>query len=211
MRRSLATPWRNVGCARLHCLHILLLHLLSSRQAALHRWLRGGPRACSSSQHSTVASTAKTTPRPLLVPPGHPNRGRGPLSGSSQPTTAASPASAAIVRQPPPLLTGDHAQRLAQSVSQQVIRVFHLAAPHSGLLSSAARKRLGPKAPLSCATSIVRSISRRSHRGRSAAGGRRSASPLLNGGSAQSRQSSTSCQRRSIVVASITSSSETPV
>ena len=35
--------------------------------------------------------------------------------------------------------------------------------------------------------------------------------PLLKGGSVQSRQSRTSCQRRSIVVASITSSSEAPV
>src|SRR2546430_16361893 len=35
--------------------------------------------------------------------------------------------------------------------------------------------------------------------------------PLPNGACSQSRQSSTNCQRRSITVASITSSSETPV
>jgi hypothetical protein len=35
--------------------------------------------------------------------------------------------------------------------------------------------------------------------------------PLANGGWSTSRQSSTNCQRRSITVASITSSSEAPV
>jgi hypothetical protein len=83
-------------------------------------------------------------------------------------------------------------------------------APQIGLLSSAARNARPPKPPRRSASATVRSTSRRSA-SRSISRRRNATSvPLLNGGRLASRQSSTSCQRRSIVVASITSSSEQP-
>jgi len=82
-------------------------------------------------------------------------------------------------------------------------------APHSGEESSAARSARAPNPFVAAASTTVRSISRRSRffsisRLRNA-----TRVPLENGGSSAFMQSRTSCQRRSITVASITSSSLT--
>jgi hypothetical protein len=83
-------------------------------------------------------------------------------------------------------------------------------APHSGLLSKAARNARLPKPPRDAASATVRSTRRRSSPCSISRCRNATSVPLLNGGSDWSRQSSTSCQRRSIAVASTTSSSEHP-
>ena len=84
-------------------------------------------------------------------------------------------------------------------------------APHSGDESSAARSARAPNPPVRAASSTVRSISRRSRFFSISRLRNPTRVPLENGGSSAFMQSRTSCQRRSITVASITSSSLTPV
>jgi hypothetical protein len=86
-----------------------------------------------------------------------------------------------------------------------------LPAPHKGLASNAARNARAPNPPEARASWMVRSTSRRSSWWAISRARNPTSVPLLNGGRSASRQSNTSCQRRSITVASITSSSEAPV
>jgi hypothetical protein len=88
---------------------------------------------------------------------------------------------------------------------------FTRPAPHNGEESSAARSARAPNPFLAAANSTVRSTSHRS-RLRSISRARNETKvPFENGDAPASKQSSTSYQRRSITVASITSSSLAPV
>jgi hypothetical protein len=82
-------------------------------------------------------------------------------------------------------------------------------APHNGLESSAARSARAPNPFVRAASSTVRSTSRRSRSDSISRLRNPTRAPLENGGSSAPMQSRTSCQRRSITVASITSSSLT--
>ena len=84
-------------------------------------------------------------------------------------------------------------------------------APHNGDESSAARSARAPNPFVAAASSTVRSISRRSRLCSISRARNPTRVPFENGGSSAPMQSSTSCHRRSITVASITSSSLTPV
>jgi hypothetical protein len=114
-------------------------------------------------------------------------------------------------RQPPPLLPRDDAQRLAQGVTQQVDGVLHppRAPQWAGIQRRSQRPVAKPTVGLASAT--VCSTSRRSSPWAISRARKPTSVPLENGGWVASRQSNTSCQRRSITVASITSSSEAPV
>jgi hypothetical protein len=85
-------------------------------------------------------------------------------------------------------------------------------APHSGLASNAARSFPAAGRPaLSAYSSTVRSTSRRSRSAAISLARKATSVPFENGAVAWSMQSRTSCQRRSITVASSTSSSLAPV
>jgi hypothetical protein len=86
-----------------------------------------------------------------------------------------------------------------------------LPAPHNGLASNAARNARSPNPPLALASATVCSTSRRSSPAAISRARKPTSVPLENGARSASRQSNTSCQRRSITVASITSSSLAPV
>ena len=168
---------------------------------------------------------AVSTPASLEGIPARPKRRSAPwlaAAGSSQsrssaafrllPVATLAPVLRRQFRQPPPLLTGDRAQRLPQGMPQQVRRCLPPDSPPTrGLLSSAARRPRGLTPPCCCARSTVRSISRRSRSCAISARRKPTSVPLLNGTASLSRQASTSCQRRSSWLASITSSSDTPV
>jgi hypothetical protein len=85
-------------------------------------------------------------------------------------------------------------------------------APHSGLESNAARSRPAATRPVACPYNpTVRSTNRRSKLCSISRARKPTSVVFENGACAWSMQSSTSCQRRSITVASSTSSSEAPV
>ena len=86
-----------------------------------------------------------------------------------------------------------------------------LPAPHNGEESNAARSRPPEKPPLLRATSTVRSIRRRSRSLAMSLLRKFTRLHLEKGGSSAPRRSRTNCQRRSMTIASIASSSETPL
>ena len=116
------------------------------------------------------------------------------------------------LRQPPPLLTHQHTQNLAEGVTQKVDRVLHPPGPHKGLESNATRTCRAARVPMSLAyNATVRSTSRRSSADPISRLRKLTSVALENGAVAWSMQSSTSCQRRSITLASTASASEAPL
>ena len=125
MRRSLATPWRKhrlavgVGCA----------HPAPAPGGPPPDW---PPRSAARPRHCAGPRRLPPPPAcarieaqaPAPAPPDRPSPDPAPLSGCCRSSSSA-PASCGHLRQPPPLLTSDHAQRLPQSVAQKVIGVFH--------------------------------------------------------------------------------------
>jgi hypothetical protein len=178
--------------------------------------------------HCRVAGTAKLTGQPSIRPTAASTTPSacGSAAGSSQSrsnaafkleaassgTPACSASTAVPSASPHPCWRANTPTTLRSAWPIRLMVSSTLPAPHSGLESSAARSLPPATRPVSCPYNpTVRPTSRRSSWWAISRARKPTSVVFENGAWAWSMQSTTSCQRRSITIASSTSSSEAPV